>query len=98
LFCLTTEEKVRLRFIMKFSKVMVTFLGGGAVALSFSTQNKTPCSAVSLDAKTNIWKNYTLNINPFYREKVLSAAEVIEDEDLKKQALKVADVGAFLWM
>lgn len=83
---------------MRFTTVIATFLGGGAITLLLPTQNDTACSPVFLDVKTNIWKIYTLNINPFYRDKVHAAAEVIKDEDLKKQSLKVADLGTFLWM
>lgn len=67
-----------------------------ASALSLSSQ--APCSLVTLDAKTNVWKNYTLAINPVYREKVLAAADLIKDEDLQRQARRVADVGTFYWM
>ena len=32
-----------------------------------------------LDAETNIWKQYRLGINPFYRDLVVAAAERIGD-------------------
>ncbi len=69
----------------------------GAQALSVPNRDQT-CQSVQLDAKTNVWKNYTLHVNPFYRQQVLNAAEVIKNEDLRKKALKVADVGTFFWM
>ena len=61
-------------------------------------QDQTACQPVKLDAKTNVWKNYSLHINPFYRQSVLEAAERVKDETLKKKALKVADVGSFFWL
>lgn len=56
------------------------------------------CPPVKLDAKTNVWENYSLHINPFYRQPVLDAAELIKDEDLRRKALKIADVGTFFWL
>jgi len=55
-------------------------------------------SAVTLDASTNVWKKYTLHPNKFYRDEVMKAADAISDESLKASALKVADVGSFLWI
>ncbi len=54
-------------------------------------------SAVSLDAKTNIWKKYTLHANNFYRKEIQEAAAGMSGT-LKDQALKVADVGSFVWL
>ncbi|OHE94688.1 glycosylhydrolase family 6-1 [Colletotrichum orchidophilum] len=57
------------------------------------------CSAnVSLDAKTNIFSKYTLHANSFYRAEIQAAAAAISDGSLKAKALKVADVGSFLWL
>jgi cellulose 1,4-beta-cellobiosidase len=54
--------------------------------------------AVYLNAKTNIWKTYKLHANGFYRREVEAAAVQISDPSLKAAALKVADIGSFLWM
>ncbi len=54
-------------------------------------------SAVSLDAKTNVWKKYTLHANSFYRKEIEEAAAGMSGT-LKEQALKVADVGSFVWL
>ena len=61
-------------------------------------QDQTACQPVKLDAKANVWKNYSLHINPFYHQLVIDAAERVKDENLKKKALKVADVGSFFWL
>jgi cellulose 1,4-beta-cellobiosidase len=54
-------------------------------------------SAVSLNAKTNVWKQYTLHPNSFYREEIEAAAENMSGE-LREQALRIADVGSFVWL
>jgi len=57
------------------------------------------CAAdVVLDATTNIWKNYTLYPTNDYRAKVQSSVERIQDAEMKQKAMKVADVGTFLWL
>lgn len=62
-------------------------------------QAKGACdSPVSLNASTNIWKEYKLNPNILYRRKVEAAAEVINNVNLKEKAQKVADAGTFTWM
>jgi len=55
-------------------------------------------SAVTLDAKTNVFRQYTLHANNFYRSEVEAAAAQISDPTLAAKALKVADVGSFLWI
>ena len=90
---------------MKISSAALVALATTAIAAPSSTHQEKPrqagsacSSAVSLDAKTNVWKKYTLHPNVFYRKEVEAAAEAISDSSLKAQALKVADVGSFLWM
>lgn len=53
-------------------------------------------SAVKLNAKTNVWSSYKLHANSFYRAEVEAAAEQLSGT-AKEQALKVAEVGTFLW-
>jgi cellulose 1,4-beta-cellobiosidase len=53
-------------------------------------------SAVQLDAKTNVWTSYTLHPNSFYRAEVEAAAAQMSSSDAAK-ALKVAEIGTFLW-
>lgn len=53
-------------------------------------------SAVKLDAKTNVWTSYTLHPNSFYREEVEAAAAQMSGSEAEA-ALKVAEVGTFLW-
>lgn len=78
---------------------VVAALAAGALAAPPTHSKRAACtSAVKLDAKTNVWKNYKLHANTFYRDEVNQAAEAISDSSLKAKALKVADVGSFLWM
>jgi hypothetical protein len=51
-----------------------------------------------LDTSTNVWVNRTLHATQSYRAEVEKSAAAIEDEELKNQAAKVADIGTFLWM
>jgi len=51
-----------------------------------------------LGTSTNVWANRTLHATSSYRAEVEKAVAAIEDEKLKNQAAKVADVGTFLWM
>jgi cellulose 1,4-beta-cellobiosidase len=55
-------------------------------------------SAVTLDASTNVFKNYKLHANTYYRDEVTKAVAAITDSSLASSAAKVADVGSFLWM
>lgn len=55
-------------------------------------------SAVTLDASTNVWKNYKLHANTYYRDEVNKAVANMTDSSLTASAQKVADVGSFLWM
>ncbi|RYP77471.1 hypothetical protein DL769_003425 [Monosporascus sp. CRB-8-3] len=86
---------------MKFSNAAVAAFAASAMA----APNKKPrqsalaCdSPVRLDASTNVFQQYTLHANNFYRGEVEAAAAQISDPALKEKALKVADVGSFLWL
>jgi cellulose 1,4-beta-cellobiosidase len=64
----------------------------------FRRGNKGCGSNVVLDARTNVWTNYTLHPNIFYRQKVETAAKAISEPELQKRALRVADIGTFIWL
>ncbi|TLS27272.1 hypothetical protein PpBr36_05338 [Pyricularia pennisetigena] len=90
---------------MKFCHSALLALVGTALASPSRTVKSEPrqaaagcSSAVTLDASTNVFSKYTLHPNSFYRAEVEAAAEAISDSTLKAQALKVADVGSFLWI
>jgi cellulose 1,4-beta-cellobiosidase len=91
---------------MKFTAAAVlAALASTGLAAPSATHKEAPrkaaaacSSAVSLNAKTNIWKNYKLHANNFYRAEVEAAVEQLSDESLKESAIAVADVGSFLWM
>ncbi|KAL2876362.1 1,4-beta-D-glucan cellobiohydrolase cel6c [Colletotrichum sp. CLE4] len=90
---------------MKFTAATLAALASTAIAAPSQTIKEQPrqaasaCSAnVSLDAKTNVFSKYTLHPNSFYRAEIQAAAAAISDSTLKAKALKVADVGSFLWL
>lgn len=87
---------------MKISTATLFAFAAGAIGAPSSTINKRQApggcsSAVSLDASTNVWTSYTLHANSFYREEVEAAADQLSG-DMQTAALKVADIGTFLWL
>ncbi|KAI0024331.1 1, 4-beta cellobiohydrolase [Xylariomycetidae sp. FL0641] len=90
---------------MKVNQATVAAFAVGAAAAPSTTVKEAPrrvaaaCdAAVSLDAGGNVFAQYTLHPNSFYRDEVNKAVEAITDSALKEQAAKVADVGSFLWL
>ena len=83
---------------MKAFTALLT-LAAAANALPSAAVSKRACSSpVRLDAKTNVFKQYTLHPNSFYRSEVEQAVRDISDPSLASAAAKVADVGTFLWV
>ncbi|KAI4862056.1 glycoside hydrolase family 6 protein [Hypoxylon rubiginosum] len=90
---------------MKVTTASVAAMAAGAIA---APSNTTPreatkaqaacASAVSLDAKSNVFSKYTLHANTFFKSEVAKAVEAITDSSLKTSASKVGDVGSFLWL
>lgn len=86
---------------MKFSTTAVAAFAATASAAPRKQirQSSGACDApVELDASTNVFQSYTLAANTFYRDEVIAAADAITDAALKESALKVAEVGSFLWL
>ncbi len=83
---------------MKPLQPFFALLAGRVTSFSVGQRSDLACSDMSLNASTNIWHSYQLHPNPVYREHVLGAAEAIRDPVLKKKALRVADVGTFIWL
>ncbi|ETS87644.1 hypothetical protein PFICI_01472 [Pestalotiopsis fici W106-1] len=84
---------------MKSTFTSLLALAAAATALPSQNGKRAACSsAVSLDASTNVWSSYTLHPNSFYRAEVEAAAANISNSTLAAKALKVADVGSFLWL
>ncbi|KAI5927413.1 1, 4-beta cellobiohydrolase [Camillea tinctor] len=92
---------------MKVTQAGAALFAAGAIAAPSNTkpvkasprQASGACaSAVTLDASTNVFQNYKLHPNSFYRDEVNKAVEAITDASLKESAAKVADVGSFLWL
>ncbi|KAI0206717.1 1, 4-beta cellobiohydrolase [Astrocystis sublimbata] len=87
---------------MKGEIATILLAAGGALAAPSHKTARKPAaacsSAVKLDASTNVWKNYKLHPNAFFRGEVEKAVESMTDASLKEQAAKVADVGSFLWL
>lgn len=86
---------------MKLSSATLIAFAAGAIGApaDIVTPRQAPggcSSAVKLDAKTNVWTSYTLHPNNFYRSEVEAAAAKMSGADAQK-ALKVADIGTFLW-
>lgn len=78
--------------------VLAVFAAPSATLKEQSRDAVAACSsAVSLDAKTNVFQNYTLHANSFYRAELEAAAANMQGT-LKQQALRVADVVSFVWM
>ncbi|KAI8237740.1 1,4-beta-D-glucan cellobiohydrolase CEL6C [Colletotrichum sp. SAR 10_96] len=89
---------------MKFTTATLAALASTTIAAPSTTRKEQPreavsacSSAVSLDAKTNVFSKYTLHPNNFYRAEIQAAAAGMSGT-LKEQALKVADVGSFVWV
>ncbi|AEO59280.1 glycoside hydrolase family 6 protein [Thermothelomyces thermophilus ATCC 42464] len=90
---------------MKFVQSATLAFAATALAAPSRTTPQKPrqasagcASAVTLDASTNVFQQYTLHPNNFYRAEVEAAAEAISDSALAEKARKVADVGTFLWL
>jgi cellulose 1,4-beta-cellobiosidase len=89
---------------MRLTAATLLALAAQAIAVPSPTHKEKPrsvaacSSAVSLDAKTNVWKKYKLHANSFYRSEVEAAVEAISDSSLKAKAAKVADIGTFVWV
>lgn len=88
---------------MKISAATLMAFAAGAIGAPQSSirnmrrQSPGPCTApVTLDASTNIWTDYTLHANSFYRSEVEAAAENMTGE-AAQAALRVGDIGTFLW-
>jgi len=80
--------------------VLASVLALAAAVTAAPQQEKrqaTACaSAVSLSG--NPFASRTLHPNPFYKDEITEAITQMTDESMKAKALKVAEVGSFLWM
>ncbi|SPO07134.1 probable cellulose 1,4-beta-cellobiosidase II precursor [Cephalotrichum gorgonifer] len=83
---------------MKLNAAALAALAVTASATPNERRQETGCaSAVTLDASTNVWTKYKLHANSFYRSEVEAAAETMTGTAAEK-ALKVADIGSFVWV
>ncbi|KAK8113002.1 glycoside hydrolase family 6 protein [Apiospora sp. TS-2023a] len=70
-----------------------------AVAALPSPVHKRACdAAVKLDASSNVFEQYNLHANSFYRGEVEAAIANLKDTSLADAAKKVGEVGSFLWL
>lgn len=91
---------------MKVAPLIAIALSSGACAWTLPKiknirvrQSALKCDKpVTLDAKTNIWLNYTLHPNSIYRKQVLAAADLVADAETNKRAQEVAAKGHFVWI
>ena len=84
---------------MKLTAASLALAATAAAAPSNERRQDSPggCDApVELDASTNIFSSYKLHANSFYRSEVEAAAAEMSGT-LAEQALKVADIGTFVW-
>jgi len=77
---------------------VIALLAASAFAAPRPQQGAACTSPVNLSGTANPFLTRELWANPYYAEEVHAAAERISDPSLKAQALKVADVGSFLWI
>lgn len=88
---------------MKLTQSAALAFAATAVAAPSATTPLKPrqasacASAVSLDAKTNVWKKYKLHANYHYRGEI-EAAITSMSADMAAKAKKVAEVGTFVWL
>ena len=83
--------------LMAFAAGAIGAPAGFSESTPLRRQAPGPCDApVELDASTNIWTDYTLHANSFYRSEVEAAAENMSGA-AREAALRVADIGTFLW-
>lgn len=77
---------------------VLALLASSAIAAPSRIKRRACSSPVNLNGRENPFLNRKLHANSFYREEVEAAAAQISDPTLKAKALKVADIGTFLWM
>lgn len=88
---------------MKYALSSALGLAAAVNAAPSRTLNAKPrqagacASAVTLDASTNVFQTRSLHANNFYRAEIEAAAANMTSP-LKEQALKVADIGSFVWL
>lgn len=73
-------------------------LATAAAALPSPVHKRACDAAVKLDAGSNVFKEYNLHANSFYRGEVEAAIANLKDTSLAAAAKKVGDVGSFLWL
>ena len=83
---------------MKATIAAIAALAGAVSALPAEKLSQASACASAVTLSGNPFATRTLHPNSFYRKEVEAAAAAISDATLKAQALKVADVGSFLWM
>ncbi|KAH8817597.1 glycoside hydrolase family 6 protein [Flagelloscypha sp. PMI_526] len=82
---------------MKLSTILPFVLKASSSLAAFPLESRACSSAVNLSG-TNPFATRTLYANSHYGDEVRAAAALITNATLKAQALKVADVGTFLWL
>ncbi|KAK8062817.1 Exoglucanase 3 [Apiospora hydei] len=83
---------------MKTTTTSLLALATAAAALPSPVHKRACDSAVKLDASSNVFEQYTLHANSFYRGEVEAAIANLKDTSLAGAAKKVGEVGSFLWL
>jgi hypothetical protein len=91
-----TTHPVPLLVTMKASLFVV--LSVSAVALAGPKFQRRAACTSNVTLSGNPFASRKQHANIYYRKEVEAAAAAISDSSLKASALKVADVGTFLWM
>ena len=86
---------------MKLTQTTAVAFAATAMAAPSATtpvKRQAGCSAaVKLDAKTNVWKNYKLHANNFYRAEIELAVSSMSG-DMATKAKAVSEIGTFVWL
>ena len=82
---------------MKISKTAIVVCATTALAAPQEKRQSGCSSAVTLDASTNVFSKYKLHANNFYRSEVEAAAAEMSGA-AAEAALRVGDIGTFLWL
>lgn len=84
---------------MKYLAFLSVALGAAVALAAPNNRKRAACtSAVNIPQSQNPFSGRTLHANSFYGDRVRAAAQNMSDSSLQAAALKVADVGSFLWL
>ncbi|KAF9011010.1 cellobiohydrolase-like protein II precursor [Hymenopellis radicata] len=84
---------------MKYLAFLSVALGAAVALAAPNNRKRAACtSAVNIPQSQNPFSGRTLHANSYYGDRVRAAAQNMTDSSLQAAALKVANVGSFLWL